>query len=142
MTLTPIEPYASDSNLLTALCVWREARGEKYEGKLGVVWTLRNRCKAAPAQGWKHDMAGNILKPWQFSSFNADDPNSQKYPVDGTPDWLDCLKAAADESPDPTNGATFYFSRPLHEAPKVWGNVVITAVIGGLTFCGFAEVVT
>jgi hypothetical protein len=57
--------------MLTALCVWREARGVAYPGKLGVVWVLRNRCAMAPAQGFKPDMAGNILKPWAFSSFNS-----------------------------------------------------------------------
>lgn len=77
-TVTPKAPYDS-GDMLAALCVWREARGESIAAKLGVVWVLRNRCEMAPAQGFKRDMAGNILKPWAFSSFNADDPNSLKF---------------------------------------------------------------
>lgn len=140
MTVTPHAPYDKDP-LLTALCVWREARGEPYTAKLGVVWTLRNRCAMAPAQGFKGTMAENVLKPWAFSSFNANDPNSLKYPVETSPSWQDCIRAVADESPDPTGGAVFYYSLPLISAPKAWGNIVVTAVIHGLTFCGLAPAV-
>jgi hypothetical protein len=137
MTITPKEPFASDPIQLTALWVWREARGCAYEAKLGVVWTLRNRCGMAPVLGFANDMAGNILKPWVFSSFNANDPNPQLYPNTTSPAWEDCLKAAnsSEIDPDPTGGAVFYFSKPLTEASKAWRDVEVSAVIDCLTFC-------
>ena len=88
------ELYASDETLLLALCIWREARGETPAAKLGVAWTVRKRCAMAPAQGFKKDVAGNILRPWAFSSFMAGDPNASKYPQDGDPSWKDSIAAA------------------------------------------------
>jgi Cell Wall Hydrolase len=135
MTVTPKAPFDS-GDILTALCVWREARGCNLLAKTGVVWVLMNRKHIAPAQGFANTIAGNILKPWAFSSFNASDPNSQKYPANSDPSWMECKEAvAAPGLVDPTNGAVFYFSRPLIEAPKGWGNVEVSAVIDGLTFC-------
>lgn len=140
-TLTPKSPY-NDGEMLTALCIWREARGERYEAKRGVYCVLRNRCRMAPQQGFKSTLDENILKPWAFSSFNSNDPNSGKYPDETSDAWLDCLHAARDNGDyDSTGGAQFYFSRPLTEPPHAWGPVEITAVIGGLTFCRLAPAV-
>lgn len=117
MTVTPNPPYDSGTPL-TALCVWREARGETQAAKNGVVWVLKNRCAMAPAQGFKPTMDEEILRNWQFSSFNSNDPNVNKYPVEGDPSWTESLRAVQSDEPDPTGGAVFYFSRPLLEAPK------------------------
>lgn len=138
-TVVPEPPYNSGIMLL-ALCVWREARSESYAGKLGVVWVLRNRSAMAPLEGFRHSIDEEILRPWQFSSFNENDPNSTKYPEENEPSWLDCLKAAQSDEPDPTGGAVFYFSRPLKEPPKAWGNVIPTADIGNLHFCAIGQV--
>jgi len=138
MTITPRAPYDT-GDMLTALCVWRESRGCTYEAMRGVVWVLKNRCAMAPAQGFAHTMQENILKPWAFSSFNSKDPNSGKYPNDGDESWVHCMEAVSSTEPDNTDGAVFYFSRPMIEAPKVWGDVIVTAQFGGLTFCGFSE---
>lgn len=142
MTVTPKAPYDSGS-LLTALCVWREARSEIHLAKVGVVWVLMNRARMSPAQGFARTIAAEILRPWQFSSFNEGDPNCDLYPDENDPSWQDSLDAA--EAPglvDPTNGAVFYFSRPLTEPPTAWGDTIVTARIGHLTFCGLAERVT
>ena len=126
----------TDEQLL-ALCCWREARGEGNLGKRGVAHVIANR--AADPKWWGHDMRSVILKPFQFSSFNANDPNSTKWPLDDEADWLDCLEAAqkvlAGGDPDPSEGATYYFSPPLLVAPHAWGPVEVTAKIGRLTFC-------
>lgn len=135
MTVTPKPPFDS-GDTLTALCVWREARGCNLLAKTSVVWVLMNRARMAPAQGFKPTIAENILKPWAFSSFNANDPNSQKYPLETDHSWIESQEAvAAPGVVDPTNDAVFYFSSPLVEAPKGWGNVEVSAVIDGLTFC-------
>ena len=90
----------------------------------------------APREGFKFTLDENILKPWAFSSFNSDDPNSTKYPTPNEPSWLDCLHATRENGDyDPTDGAVFYFSLPLTAPPKAWGPVKISTVIGGLTFC-------
>lgn len=132
--LPPREPYLSDPVQLLALCIWREARGESAAAKLGVAWTIRNRCALAPAQGFKHDVAGNILHPWAFSSFMEGDPNSTKYPAADDQCWLDSLSVARSIDTDPTLGAVFYFSPPLTAPPKAWGAVIHSATIGGLNF--------
>lgn len=143
MTVTPKPPYDT-GDMLTALCVWREARGEPLAAKQGVVWVLINRTRMAPAQGFKATIAENILKPWAFSSFNASDPNSQKYPAEGDASWAESQLAVESAGlVDPTNGAVFYYSKPISCPPKGWGKVEITAVIDGLTFCGLTpETVT
>lgn len=128
------EPYLSDDTSLLALCIWREARGCNLEAKLGVAWTIRNRCAQAPGQGFKHDVRGNILKPYAFSSFLVGDPNATKYPDAADSVWQDCIAAARSGAPDPTGGAVFYFSRPLTAPPHTWGNVTHTADIDGLHF--------
>ena len=136
--ITPVEPYASDPFKLLALCIWREARGESYEAKLGVAWTIKNRCSQAPKEGFKPDIAGNILKPWAFSSFMEGDPNSVKYPAETDPSWQFSMTAAIDPAADPTNKAVFYYSLPLTAPPKAWGEVgkhiEHSATIGGLEF--------
>jgi hypothetical protein len=142
-TVVPTEPWIGD--MLTALCVWREARGCTLAAKHGVVWVLMNRTRMAPAQGFRSTIAENILKPWAFSSFNSNDPNCNRYPV-GTqdPSWAESQLAVESAGlVDPTNGAVFYFSKPLTEPPKGWGKVEITTVIDGLTFCALTpETVT
>lgn len=140
-----IEPYASDHVQLLALCIWREARSEPVIAKLGVAWTIRNRCAMAPAQGFKSDFSGNILKPWAFASFMEGDPNAKKYPSPGGAQadrdaWADSLNVAQSVLSDPTAGAVFYFSAPLTAPPVkrdgscAWGDVVHTVTLGGLQF--------
>lgn len=135
MPLAPVrEPYASDPTLLLALCIWREARGEPYTAKLGVAHTVRNRCTLAPREGFRRDIAANILKPWAFSSFMEGDPNAVKYPREDDPSWKESLEAARAVAEDPTGGAVFYYSRPLIEPPHAWGKVEHAADIAGLHF--------
>jgi Cell Wall Hydrolase len=129
-------PYdqLDDAHIL-ALCIWRESRGEGMLGRRGVGCVVRNRIAADSYFG--HDYSAVILKPYQFSSFNANDPNSNLWPTDGTPDWMGCLAEANEVlggCDDVTNGALFYFSPPLTQAPKAWGDVVPTASIGHLSF--------
>lgn len=123
-----------DAHLL-ALVIWREARGESFLGKRGVGCVVRNRIDAQTYFG--HDYQTVILKPYQFSSFNANDPNSTKWPVDGDEVWMDCLAEANEVlggCDDLTFGALFYYSPPLVAPPRAWGNVSATAHIGHLEF--------
>lgn len=140
MPLAPLnEPYASDPTLLLALCIWREARGESHDAKVGVASVVMNRCVMAPAQGFKRSVTGNILHPWAFSSFMEGDPNAVKYPASGDSSWTDSQLVAQNEmrnlSTDPTDGAIFYHSNAeALPPPKDWGNVTFTGTIDHLHF--------
>lgn len=135
-----MEPSAynalNDLDLL-ALCIWREARGEGMLGKRGVAHVVANRVNANKFFG--HDTRTVILKPYQFSSFNASDPNADKWPEETDPSWQDSQAAAKQvlswNDPDLTAGALYYFSPPLSRAPEAWGSVGVTLVTGNLTFC-------
>lgn len=125
----------SDMGIL-ALCCWREARGEGLTGKRGVACVVRNRINANSFFG--HDWHSVILKPYQFSSFNTNDPNSDKWPADDDPSWIDCCDVAQmviDGAQDVTNGALYYYSPPLTAPPPAWGHVTATVTIGRLNFC-------
>ena len=56
--------------------VWGEARGEIHEGWIGVAWVIKNRV--LNPGWWGHDPASVCLDPWQFSSWNENDPNREK----------------------------------------------------------------
>jgi spore germination cell wall hydrolase CwlJ-like protein len=138
------QPYNELSDLpLLELCVWREARSEPFDGKRAVAWVIKNR--SARASWWNEHIAGSlsrvILHPYQFSSFNATDPQRDKWPNDSDPVFADCCAAAipvytGDDDADPTLGATYYYDTSI-EWPSAWGEqseFVNTLNIGRLRF--------
>lgn len=104
------------------LCLWGEARGEQAEGQLAVAWVIKNR---ADKQG--NSIKEVILAPWQFSSFNHDDPNRDKmlsaHQFDPT-GWARinavCDLFESGYTIDPTKGATHYYVERMPNPPK-WG---------------------
>ena len=65
MRLVPDEMWA-------VMCLYGEARGELYPGKVAVARVIRNRV----AKGWwGHDVPSVVLAPLQFSMFNPSDAN-------------------------------------------------------------------
>lgn len=100
-------------------CVWAEARGEPTKGKLAVRCVIHTRAMTAGTSDKEQ-----VLKPRQFSSFNADDPNRVKLlgahlaDPDG---WAACEAVCdlfeAGLTLDPTMGATHYLNRDalLHQ---------------------------
>lgn len=120
--------------ILAALCVWREARGETKEAKLGVAYTLVNR--AAKPRWWGKSIHEVVLKPMQYSSFNHDDKNAVKWPSDDST-WKDCtdavLEAMSGAVPDPTHGATHYHDNSI--ATPGWATTMEPkGQIGALSF--------
>jgi spore germination cell wall hydrolase CwlJ-like protein len=121
---------------LLTLCIWREARGESDDAKLGVAWTIKNRVAL---QGWMGKTYNEVvLKPWQFSSFNASDPNAVKWPNPLTdPSYAECMNAAkcaySDIKTDPTSGATHYYDDSI-AAPKWTAGATKTVKLGKLNF--------
>ena len=119
---------------LAALCVWREARGEPYAGKLAVAFSIRNRVNKP--RWWGHDWRSVILKPFQYSSFNVNDPNSKLFPGVDDKAWQECLAAVgavmSGRLEDNTGGATHYCT--LDSNPPWWATATPTVVIGNHKF--------
>lgn len=143
----PTKPFTSqDPVVLLACTVWGEARGEGMDGKIAVACVVRNRVGKQGKYGW--GFTGVILRPHQFSCFDAGDPNHDKLlePLKhGTIDtWQACLTAAHvvywGSQTDITGGACFYYSKPLtspprkHDGTLAWGSVAHCIDIGGLSF--------
>lgn len=124
---------------LLGLATWREARGELLSAKQGVACSIRNRV--LNPGWWGHDYVGCILMPWQYSSFNRNDPNATKFPLESDPSWRDCLDVAGETYfntlTDPTSGADSYFDISLDHNPPSWatdGSKTKTCDIGRLHF--------
>lgn len=125
------------ANLL-ARTIWGEARGEGYTGMQAVANVVMNRVERPG--WWGHSVPTVCLKPWQFSCWNADDPNLpkvQSVTLDD-PNFVtatEIAQAAIDGTlPDITNGATSYKESSL-KWPHDWGlEVRPLAVIGNHSF--------
>jgi len=146
-------PAAELDSILCRLCIWREARGESIAAKAAVLAVLRNRAND-PKNRWPKTLAGVVLQPFQFSSFNANDPNVTAWPkvppasmVGGSADWpawLDsCAAYDAPLTADPVGGAQFYHDSSIPPPAVAWlgpGHTVAdlealrTATIGRLSF--------
>lgn len=64
-----------------ARTIWGEARGEGTAGMQAVANIIMNRLKVAKDKGgfwWGSDIIAICHKPFQFSTWNHDDPNRQK----------------------------------------------------------------
>ncbi len=120
---------------LLSLCCWREARGENLEAKRGQLWSVRNRVNRP--SWWGKDWISVILKPYQYSSFNKDDPNATKWPSPLDSSWIACQKIAREvydgQGPDPTAGATHYHDTSI-EPPNWAGEMQKTVQLGAFIF--------
>jgi len=109
--------------VLAALCVWREARGEPYAAKLAVAKVLYNR---AASGRWPTDLDAVVLQPLQFSSFNKTDANAVKFPNRKVfADWRSFEEScqAVEEarnlaSDEPLHTANHYFDSSI--SPPSW----------------------
>lgn len=121
MSRLPVPGIAIESqpdDILAAMLVWGEARGESPAGKLAVIWVAVNRAlKSGRALRWEILRNSGGPNPiYQFSCFAMDDPNRAKMlaPLehDRPQVWDLCWEAAQlalkGEGPDPTHGATHY----------------------------------
>ena len=132
-------PEQSYELILLMLCIWREARGETFEAKHAVGWVIRNRAMKPGKQWYGNDWEEVILKPWQFSSFNANDPNAAKFPLPTDPAFGACLLTAKHvydgTFADNTDGSTFYFDDSMAANPPDWAKTLTSTVkIGRLNF--------
>jgi N-acetylmuramoyl-L-alanine amidase len=75
--------------------IYGEARGEPAEGKAAVGRVIINRWQSGKWFAGK-TIAETCLKPWQFSCWNANDPNRAKLLAvsKDKPSMRNCIRAA------------------------------------------------
>ena len=107
-----------------ARTMWGEARSEGYRGMQAVANVIINRYEAAQASPAKARQYGRTIaeickKKWQFSAWNAGDPNRGKMlsVTEQDPQFRTALeiarKAVAGTLPDITGGADHYHTKSL-----------------------------
>lgn len=118
-----------------ARTVWGEARGEGKEGMRAVAHAINNRHKAGK---WfsGQTMAETCLYPAQFSCWDTRDPNRRRMARVNDEDVqfkeacliVQTIRDGTD--PDPTNGATHYYSTQMVLPPEWTKAGQMTAQIG------------
>lgn len=126
-----------EAALVMARTMWGEARGEGRRGMQAVANVIINRSLIG---GWWGDNVISVAKkPWQFSVWNANDPNRPliENMMPGDDPLFDVAyelaqKALDGDLPDITGGATHYHAEgwtPDWRDPKK-----VVAVIGKHVF--------
>ncbi len=115
---TKFTPAPLDAVDILARTIWGEARGDGVPGMQAVAAVILNRVHIAQNSGraywWGKDIITVCTKPYQFSCWNADDPNRAQLLAVTTQDntFRQALQIArqalAGQLIDPTNGATHY----------------------------------
>lgn len=115
---------SSDTYLL-AKCIYAEARGEPYTGKVAVGAVLLNRVKSPD---FPNTIAGVIYQPGAFTAVSDGQINL-------SPD-SEALKAAQDAMNgwDPTYGCLFYYNPAVATSKWIWSRKVVVT-IGKHVFC-------
>ena len=131
---------------IMARTLWGEARGEGSAGMEAVACVILNRVRLARKLGgywWGNDIIQVCHKPYQFSCWNADDPN---YKILSEIDATDLYFATAlriarravhTRFPDKTDGATHYHAAGI--SPFWAQNHKPVAVIGHHIFYRLVE---
>ena len=122
-----------------ARTMWGEARGEGATGMRAVGHVIMNRVKSGSWYGATPKDV--VMKKWQFSCWNENDPNRAKLLAVTTADSeyataLSLAKAIyAGTMPDITNGATNYLALgSLSSVPSWASRMKQVASIGNHTF--------
>jgi len=120
-------------DLLAAMLVWGEARGESHISKEAIIWVVKNRVAA---HRFGSTLRQVILKPYAFSCLNHARPGEvdtraqmlDPLAHDLAKVWDECCLAAEmvmdGQAPDPTHGATHYVRDYLWGDPTPPGHAV------------------
>ncbi|HEY8962945.1 MAG TPA: cell wall hydrolase [Alphaproteobacteria bacterium] len=129
-----------------ARTLWGESRGQPKGGMEAVANVVLNRVAVARERGgfwWGNDIISVCQKPFQFSCWNADDPNRPKLIAvdDSNIHFATALRIARravnGRLSDNTNGATHYHAKYVS---PVWAkNKKPSAVIGDHIFYQLSE---
>jgi len=71
--LQPDTSFLIPPSCLAIATIVQEAATEPYKGKVAVAKTIRNRMRLKYMSDGT--VAGTVLRPWQFSGWNTQDPN-------------------------------------------------------------------
>lgn len=138
-----VKTFVSPEDLTyLALTIWGEARGEGREGMRAVAHVIKNRRDSPNDRRYGSTIRQVCTKPWQFSCWNANDPNSKKLDPakmealnPATPDgnsWRVAKQIAysvlAGVLPDITNGATYYHTKAVD--PSWDDDMKLVATVG------------
>ncbi len=116
----------SNSDLyLLSCCVYGEARGESYTGKVAVAAVILNRVKSSK---FPNSVSGVIYQQGAFTCVSDGQINL------GTND--ECTRAAQDalNGWDPTGGAIYYFNPATATSKWIWSRPQLVT-IGKHIFC-------
>ena len=130
---------------ILARTLWGEARGEGLDGMAAVANTIMNRVHLdlhgdGKPDWWGEGVAGVCQKPWQFSCWNANDPNRSKLlaVTAADPHYQDALviagAAVRGQLRDRTGNATHYYAPKVVSAPAWVGKGSFTAKVGDQLF--------
>lgn len=123
MNFTKLIPADID---IMARTIYGEGRGESQQARVAIGCVLLNRWRSTTGQWAKDDtLSTTCLRPWQFSAWNAGDPNMDKMMrvTVNNKTFRQCMQAAltALDSPDITNGARHYHTVSMGW-PRAWGD--------------------
>ncbi len=141
----PARPiHEQDDDVLLAMCLWGEARGEMPAARLAVGNVVHNRLQR-DLRCYGRTWRTVILHPYAFSCFLPADPNRAKllrpllYGSGAL--WSECIVVArmliAGAGEDNTLGATHYYDASLDVHPPAWASspqMKPTVTIGRLRF--------
>jgi N-acetylmuramoyl-L-alanine amidase len=131
--------------VITAKTIFGEARGESVAGQHAVAWVIRNR--AAHAHQHRHfgdgSPASACLAKYQFSCWNANDPNSRLLRSMTAGDkrlqpFIAIARAVFASDDDPTKGATYYYVRSIKTPAWAIGQKPVASIGHHLFFANIA----
>lgn len=128
--MRPIGHFFDEDIQSTALCAWKEARGEGNEGILAVLCVLKNRISNPGFADNIHDI---VYGKNQFSSMSI--PSDPEFNLQPKPDdsvWQNCLDDAStvlNGSVDDVTGGACYYAN-LRWAKSGWFARVISGPDG------------
>lgn len=116
-----------------ARTLWGEARGDGVTGMQAVANVVMNRVGAI-GKWFSGTVSEVVRKPYQFSAWNANDPNLPQLEAanEKTPGFLDAVAIAVQalkgELPDITGGATHYYAAGTPKPNWVAGATFTTQI--------------
>lgn len=114
--------HLSDQDII-AKTAWGEARGLGREGMWATISTLQNRVSSG-VSWWGNTLRSVCIHPWQYSCWNANDPNRPKLLSVTTddPQYAIAMSLAADaldgSLADITGGGDSYYASSVSSIPK------------------------
>ncbi|HEX7126431.1 MAG TPA: cell wall hydrolase [Thermodesulfobacteriota bacterium] len=102
-------PRPPDDAAWLALTIRMEAGAERWEGKLAVAYVIVGRARRTKAS-----IVDTVLKAWQFSAWNTEEPTRKLLDTIPPELWAECyfagLAALGGFLPDPSRGASHYLN--------------------------------